>query len=156
MGGLGNKLPASLDSAFIGFTKEGGLWQKYINKTGLLSVKGTLVNTEASVDKGVNIVAADESDIIGVVYDDGIEDGEFIRVVTSGQAQVLLEDGTTATRGYWGRISITQAGRADITTAEPPGGTINAIDAHFREIGHCLESKIAGADVLAFVHLHFN
>jgi len=30
------------------------------------------------------------------------------------------------------------------------------IDSHFREIGHCLESKEAGTDVLCKIALHFN
>ena len=156
MSGMGSKLPASLDSPNIGFTKEGGLFHKYINKTGASSGKGILVNTEGSVDNSVNIVAADEPDIIGAIYDDGVPDGDLVRVVTYGKAQVLLEDSTISTRGYWARISITQAGRADITNAGPPGGGIPEIDEHLKEIGHCLESKGSGTDVLALVHLHFN
>lgn len=137
-------------------TAEGGIAIPLINKTGAPSIKGTLVNTEANTDFGVNTVAADEPDIIGAIYQDGIPDGESVLVVISGAAQVLLEDGTTATRGYWCRVSATQAGRADITNAEPPGGTINAIDAHFKEAGHALESVGSGTDVLATIILHFN
>ena len=76
--------------------------------------------------------------------------------VVSGIAEVLLEDGTASIHGYWARTSITDAGRADITNAEPPGGGIPQADIHFREIGHCLESKSSGTDVLAKVVLHFN
>jgi len=27
---------------------------------------------------------------------------------------------------------------------------------HFRENGHCMESKASGTDVLVWMHLHFN
>jgi hypothetical protein len=137
-------------------TVEGGIVIPLINKTGAVSVKGTLVNTEGSVDMGVAIVGADDPDIIGAIYQDGKADGDEVLVVIAGVAQVLLQDGTISTRGYWARVSATQAGRADITNAAPGGGTIIAIDGHFREIGHCLESKGSGTDVLAKVLLHFN
>jgi len=73
-----------------------------------------------------------------------------------GVAEVLLEDTTTSTRGYWAAISTTQNGRADITLAVPPGGGIPQADRHFQEIGHSLESKPAGTDVLSKIILHFN
>lgn len=137
-------------------TLEGGIAIPLINKTGAISVKGTLVNTESSVDMGVGIAGADEPDIIGAMYQEGIADGEQALVVISGVAQVLLQDNTISTRGYWARMSITQAGRADITNSAPGGGAINEIDAHFREIGHCLESKGSGTDILALILIHFN
>ena len=137
-------------------TESGGIAIPLINKTGADSVKGTLVNTDATIDLAINIVAADQPDIIGVVHQDGVPDGEKVLVVISGVAEVLIEDGTGSTRGYWCRASATIPGRADITNIEPPGGTINAIDAHFREIGHCLQSKRSGIDVLAKIILHFN
>ena len=137
-------------------TPEGGIGVYFINKTGAASVKGTLVNTEASEDFAVNTVSADEPDIVGVIYEDGIPDGEKVLVIVTGIADVLIEDGTSATRGYWCRISETQAGRADITNSEPPGGTISAIESHFKEIGHCLENKVSGTDILCKIAMHFN
>lgn len=147
---IGNGRPSPV------LTLEGGIAIPFINKTGAPSVKGTLLDTEGSIDMGVTIAGADEPDVMGVMYQAGIVDGEWALVVIAGVAQVLLEDSTISTRGYWARTSITQDGRADITNAVPPGGTINEIDAHFREIGHCLESKGGGTDVLALVLLHFN
>lgn len=137
-------------------TPEGGIAIYLKNKTGAPSVKGTLVNTESSEDYSIDIAGADEPDIIGAVYEDGVADGELVLVVILGVADVLLEDGTASTRGYWCRISETQAGRADITNAAPPGGTISAIEGHFREIGHCMESKLSGVDILARILMHFN
>jgi hypothetical protein len=140
----------------IRFTPEGGIGTYFINKTGAPSVKGSMVNTEASVDFGVNLVGADEPDIVGVIYDDGIPDGEEVLVIFQGIADVLLQDSTASTRGYWCRASATQAGRVDMTNAEPPGGTINAIDAHFHECGHCMQSVTAGTDKLARMMMHYN
>lgn len=139
-------------------TKEGGIAIPFINKTGANSIKGTLVNTESSIDMGVRVVQStlDEPDIIGVIYEDGIPDGEEVLVIISGIAEVLIHDGESATRGYWCRTSELTDGRADITNAAPPGGTINAIEGHFREIGHCLETKSSGTDVLVKIVLHFN
>jgi hypothetical protein len=73
-------------------------------------------------------------------------------VVVSGIADVLLQDSTASTRGYWVRTSTTTAGRADATNADPPGLVV----AHMSEIGHCLQSQIAGTNVLARCVLHFN
>jgi len=147
-----------LGNSNIMLTPLGGIAVKLINKTGAASIKGLLLNTEASIDDAVNIVnsTVDEPDIIGVFLESGIADGDLAWVVVQGKAEMLIEDGTISTRGYWCRTSVAQDGRADITNAVPPGGTINAIDGHFREIGHCIESKISGTNVLAKVILHFN
>lgn len=140
----------------IKVTPEGGLAVQLINKTGSPSVKGELVNTTGSLDNSVNLVAADEDEIIGAFYEDGIADGELAWVVFAGIADVMLEDSTIATRGYWCRTSITQAGRVDITNADPPGGGIPQADIHFREVGHCLQSVASGTDKLARIIMHFN
>jgi len=137
-------------------TPEGGLAIKFVNKTGAASVKGTLLEAGTVVDDSVQVVGIDDPDCIGVIYEDGIADGELVWVVTHGKADVLLEDTTASTRGYWCSVSAVQQGRANITLAAPPGGTINAIDAHFREIGHCVQSVTAGTDKLARVIMHFN
>ncbi len=137
-------------------TPEGGSAIRYINKTGAVSKKGTLLEAGTSVDNSVQTVSADDPDCMGVIYNDGIPDGGIVWVVTRGRAQVLLEDGSVSTRGFWARVSVTDPGRADITLAVPPGGTINEIDNHFREIGHSVESVASGVDKLAFVNVHFN
>lgn len=138
-------------------TPEGGIAVQMINKTGGPSVKGTIVDSDPSVDFAVRVCPANNSDATGVIYQDGIPDGKPVFVVVSGMADVLLQDGTASTRGYWIKISATQAGRADMTNPNPPGsGTIAEIDNHFREIGHCIQSKLSGTDVLARASLHFN
>ena len=140
----------------ISITPEGGYLIYLLNDTGSPSIKGELVNTNGGVDNSYIVAPANTPDMIGAVYQSGIADGELVPIVISGIAEVLIEDGTTATRGYWVRISITQKGRANILNATPPGGGISEIDAHLEECGHCLESKAAGTNVLTKIVIHFN
>lgn len=132
-------------------TPDGGLAIPLLNKTGADSVRGTVVEASDTTDDAVKLCEASGDHPIGVVYTDGIADGGTVYVVVSGIADVLLKDSTAATRGYW--VSTADvAGRADATNASPPGVVLS----HFREIGHCIESKGAGSDVLARCVLHFN
>jgi hypothetical protein len=133
------------------FTEDGGIAIKMVNKTGSPSVKGELVESDSTVDRGFNLCEGDDVNCIGVVYEAGVVDGSDCWVVIYGVAQVLLKDATAATSSYWAATSDT-AGRADCTNANAPG----VILTHFQEIGHCIETKIAGTDVLARVVLHFN
>lgn len=135
----------------IRFTVEGGLAVRLVNKTGSNSVKGSLVQIASGTDNAFVLTGSDDVDCVGVVYEDGIADGSECWVVTQGIAQVLLKDTTGSTRGYWAATSDT-AGRADCTNAASPGLVLS----HFQEIGHCLETKGSGTDVLARVILHFN
>lgn len=137
-------------------TKEGGLAVYLINKTGAPSVKGTVVTAFGSVDESFDVALVSDAQPIGIVYNSGVADGGKTLVVISGKAEVLLEDTTASTRGYWVATSTTQAGRADATLAVPPGGGIPELDRHMAEIGHCLESKNAGTNVLAKCIIHFN
>lgn len=143
-------------SDYIKFTDEGGLAVRLTNKTGAASVKGTLVGAGTTVAKSFEINPADNPKPIGVVYEDGIADGELCWVVTAGLCQVLLEDTTAATAGYWVKVSDNDAGRADAQNLSPPGGTITALEDHLSEIGHCLESVSAGTDKLCWILMHFN
>lgn len=140
----------------VKFTPEGGVAVRLTNKTGAATVKGAIVCTEASIDNAFVLEEADGFDPFGVVYESGVADGEDAWVVVGGIAEVLLQDATASTRGYWVRTSTTTAGRADATNAAPPGGTIGALETHLKEIGHCLESKTSGTGVLAKCILHFN
>jgi len=137
-------------------TSIGGYAVKLQNQTGAASVKGTLVEASSGTDLAVNTITADAVDCIGVIYEDGVANGSDVWVVVGGVAEVLLEDGTAATRDYWVRTSETDAGRADATNAAPPGGTVAAIEEHLAEIGHCLETVSSGTDVLCKILMHFN
>jgi len=139
--------------ANIFLTPEGGVATYMTNKTGAASVKGSVVSASTAVDNAF-ILQANEYDAIGIVYEDGIADGSLCRVVFAGVAEVLFLDGVAPVRGYWVYCDATN-GRAN-NLAAPPGGTITAIDNHFKEIGHCRESKSAGTNVLAKSVVHFN
>ncbi|MDD2365163.1 MAG: hypothetical protein PHN84_03270 [Desulfuromonadaceae bacterium] len=137
-------------------TPLGGVAVQLINKTGAPSVKGSLVCPSPSTDAAVRLTETDDIDPCGVILNSGVSDGSDVWVVVSGVAEVLLEDSTAATRGYWARTSITQAGRANITAAVPAGGTITAIEAHMKEVGHSLESVTAGTNKLCRIFFHTN
>jgi hypothetical protein len=134
----------------------GANYNFYINKTGAASIKGTLVMLSASTDDAVDVCSAGAEDPIGVIYDSGVADGSLVRVIKHGKAQVLLQDGTGSTRKNWVKVSDTQAGRADATNALPPGGTVQALEEHLREVGHAAESVSSGTDVLMWLECHFN
>lgn len=134
------------------FTPEGGLAVQYTNKTGAASVKGTVVSASASVANAV-IKQANTYDSIGVIYEDGVADGSPVWVVVAGCAQVLYKDSTASTMG---NICLADAvdGRASDTAN--PGSGLPGTDLHFSEIGHVLETKTGGTNVLVYVNLHFN
>jgi hypothetical protein len=138
------------------FNEKGGVLTSYINDTGANSIKGTTLTVSTSVNDGVKVNSADIPNTMGIMYSHGVPNGGRVWVVTMGPAQVLLEDGTAATRGYWVKVSDSQNGRADATNPFPPGGGIPEIDDHFSEIGHCMEDQSSGTDVLCWVHTHYN
>lgn len=138
-------------------TPEGGIAIKLVNKTGAASAKGTLVEAHETIDKSFETLPADGDDPIGVVYENAVPDGEECWVVISGAAEALLEDGKFAGAGNWVTVSPAQAGRVDAEAAAPPGsGVIAEIQEHFKEVGHCLETKSLGTSVLALCVIHFN
>jgi hypothetical protein len=137
-------------------TPLGGIAIKLINKTGSASVKGELVKANTALADSFILAGVDEAEVLGIVYEAGVADGNECFVIVYGIAEVLLEDSLASTYGHWARTSVTQAGRADITNAAPPGGGIIQIDQHLKEIGHCIESVTAGTNKLAKIVTHFN
>lgn len=143
--------PPIYGSYGVSLSPEGAILRRMINKTGSASVKGTLVSQGGTVARSFIATTGNSADCIGVVYENGIADGEECWIAVGGRAQVLLKDSTAATAGYWVKVSDT-TGRADATVSGPPGGDVS----HWREIGHCDEDVSAGTNKLAYVHLHFN
>ena len=133
-------------------TPEGGYAVRLINNTGARSVKGTVVSTDTAIDKAVRVCVANSVVPFGVMYDEA-DNGKMCWVVISGLAEVLIKDGTEAVKGDWVGMSDAN-GRA--YTAAHSGTTPPETAVHNRELGHCLESKSAGSDVLALIALHFN
>jgi len=123
---------------------------KIVNKTGANSVKGMVVAVSTVTDNSFMVNPIDGDFPMGIVYEDGIADGQETWVTVSGKAQVLLVDAVATTRGYIMVSSSTTAGRVDTTLAIPTPVV------HFREIGHVLESKTAGTNVLVWAIIHFN
>lgn len=142
-------------AAGVGITPEGGLAVKKFNGTGSTSVKGTVIQSDGYANN--SFVAANDNDRnpIGVVYENGVPNSGSCWVVIYGVVEVLIKDGTSASAGYWVKISDV-AGRADITTEIPAGGGIPETDEHFKEMGHCMESVASGTDKLALIFMHFN
>lgn len=132
-------------------TPEGGIAVKIINATGAPSIKGTLISASTTVDKQ-GILQSNEFDTMGIVYESGIANGAEMWIVISGYADVLFKDSTVVTRGYLA-IAADTDGRA-ITIAVPSSNP--TVGEHFKEIGHCLESKSSGVNVLARCIIHFN
>ena len=130
-------------------TPEGGLALRLTNKTGVNSVKGTVVEAHGATDNAFRVCDANSVEAFGIVYEDGIADGSECLIVVGGRCQVLLKDATASTRGNWVEVSDV-AGRADATGASPA-----ASPQHFQELGHAIESKGADTDVLAYIIIHF-
>lgn len=138
-----------LPSVGSGVTPDGGFYITLVNKTGVVSKKGTVVIASPTQDNAVAVAPINSDSPIGIILEDGVADGSQVKVVVSGKAYVLLEDGLVSTHGYWCEVSSTQAGRMS-QLANPNPAT------HWAELGHSLESKTAGTDVLSLVVLHFN
>lgn len=136
-----------LGTGSIGFTQEGGMYETFINNTGV-SVKGTIVVASTTINNGVDIAPANSEMFIGVIYENGILNGLPVKVVVYGKAEVLLKNTLASTRGYW-------CGVSDVTGRMYQMSLVPAAE-HNREIGHSLESKTAGTNVLSLVQIHTN
>ena len=151
----GNTVSSTIGVVAIGSdssTNERGMLVKFINRTGGNSVKGEVVAASTAADREI-IKQANEFDSIGVIAEAGIAEGSEVWVWMNGSvAQVLFKNGVAPVRGYIALAADTD-GRGD-NIAVP---TVSPTEAqHFKEIGHVLEAKEAGTDVLALVCLHFN
>lgn len=129
----------------------GAFMVKLTNKTGADTIKGSVVSCSDAVDNAFKL-QANEFDSIGIVYESGVADGLEAWIIVSGIAEVLWKDGETSTREYVALAADTD-GRA-LNVAVPSANPVVA--EHFKEIGHVLESKGAGTDVLVKCMIHFN
>lgn len=139
----------------VKFTSEGGLAVRMINKTGSASVQGEVLAVSDTTDNGVDLIAVDVPDPLGVFYESGIADGSYAWVVVSGIADVYFVGNTT--RGNIARGFLTADGGSYVAgqaLSEAYPTAPFASDKHFYEIGHVLES-ITGPG-LAKCILHFN
>lgn len=130
-------------------TTEGGFAIRVLNKTGAASVKGTVVIASTATANAVATAPIDADMPIGVMYENGIADGQLCWVVVSGIAEVLFKNTVAPILGGIVFCSST-AGRVDISNSIP------STTVHYREVGHCFEAKAGGTNVLAKCVLHFN
>lgn len=132
-------------------TPLGGLAVKLTNETGANTEKGRLVKTDTATDDAVIYTGIDDTECIGVFYEDGTADGAEAWVVIYGPAEVAFDDNVASARGDW--VETSEAGYAN-SQASPA-----AAPAHFQEIGHCMQTVSAtggGTHILARCMLHFN
>ena len=123
------------------------------NRTGAASIKGTIVTASRDYDSAIMIEDADNGyDAFGIIYQNGVLDGNQVLVIVAGIAEVLIQDGQAVAHGNLMRCSDTVDGRAIPVNIPPPPNQ----DQHFKEIGHCIESKASGTNVLAKCIVHFN
>jgi len=144
---------SSSTSTFI--TDEGGFVISLLNKTGAPSVKGSVVAASATTDEGFRLITVNSPDPIGVVYEDGISDGESCLVVVSGIAEILFVGNTT--RGHLARGFLTADGGSYVAgkaLSEAVPTSPFASDKHFYEIGHVIQSRVGAG--LAKCVIHFN
>ena len=141
-----------IESSKFKLTAVGGLAILLTNTTGANTVAGQLVKADTATDDAVVLAAAGDTECFGVFLDSDIADDAEAWVVVSGIADVAFDDNVAAVHGNWVATGVL-AGYAR-TSASPA-----AAPQHFEEIGHCIESVVAGGGgthILARCVLHFN
>jgi len=134
-------------------THERGFLVKIVNRTGHASVKGELVSCSTSANEEA-ILQNNEYDTIGIAAQTGISEGSEMWVWSIGSiCQVLFKDGQTSTAGNILLAADTDGRAYNISN---PGSGLPAVETHFKECGHVLETKGAGTDVLVLASIHFN
>lgn len=156
--GLNQSLLTTDSPAFnkVKITSIGGIAIQLTNTTGVNTIAGQLVKADPATNDAVILTTGDDLECAGIFLDSGIADDAEAWVVVAGIADVAMEDNTTATRGNWVRVSITEVGYADATNVVAPQ-PIN--QTHFAEVGHCVETVTAtgeGTHILARCVIHFN
>jgi hypothetical protein len=143
-----------LDNNMFRLTPEGGIAIPMINDTGTTTVKGYLVDVSTNITNAFKIAPIDDLDVIGIVYESGITQGNSCYIVIQGYADVYFA--TSTARGNYARLcNSSDTGKANgYAFAENVPTTPFATDNHFREIGHVSESRTGAG--LARCVLHFN
>jgi hypothetical protein len=131
-----------------GFTPIGGLYVTLINNTGNVSVKGTVVSASSS-GKGAVSFATLTTYPIGVICEDGKANGESVKVVIAGIAEILLEEGKAAESGYWCCVS-TDTGRINQYAIKS-----EISEELSRQVGYSLETKANEINQTSLVMLKF-
>jgi len=105
-------------------TADGGVAVQLTNRTGLSSVKGTVVRPSKAYDSSFVKAPGDAIDPCFIVEEDAIADGALCYCVFTGLAYVLLKDGTGVSAGSAVYMSDTpgrvQGNYAGDSTTGPP------------------------------------
>lgn len=96
------------DDGPIGYNEKGGIMTQIKNDTGAASIKGTLITF--SDDNAGDLTPIDAPSTDCVVWEDGVDDGDWMWVVFSGPAQVAYVGATTA--GHMARSCLAADGGA--------------------------------------------
>ena len=145
--GTSGNFSAGVGNSYCKITAEGGLAIQVTNKTGAPSVQGTIVSIKSGVDMCAELTPVDATHCLGVVYNAGVHDNEYMWVVIAGLADVLMKN--DATLGQQCRIPLST------DTGEVAGyamAAAQAATASVYKIGDILETKTA--DTLCKVLLH--
>lgn len=126
----------------------GGYMVQLVNKTGAPSVKGELLSIHASVENAVQKCPADTDSPVGVFYSSGIADGSLAWVVIGGIADVMLVNNTVVNPSY-------HLYAGSVTGRVGASSSVNTVR-HWGEVGHSLQAKAAGTNVLVRAILHWN
>lgn len=134
-------------------TPEGGIAISLLNVSGTTFLKGNLLACSPGTADLSAVLCTSQFDGIGTAYELTPPNKKGF-VTISGVADFLLENGTSAVRGDWLRAS-TVAGRCTPDN-NPAGLGALTVAEHFKEIGHCLETKAGSADAVVKGIIHFN
>jgi hypothetical protein len=132
----------------IKLTPEGGYAVKLTNKTGADSIKGTLVTASPTINSAFSVLPGLNPKILGVVYDDGVADGDECFVVVGGIAEVLLADGEASTNGHYA-LANGVAGRVRTSATLLAASAIVGLSLEYRTPGtdQLLKVALSGARI---------
>ena len=99
-----------MNGNLFAITPDGGFAVWLDNRTGAASVKGLALNISTAYDRSVSLALA-QTDITGLIYSDGVADGQGMWVVIAGLAYALLAATTAvATSGLYMMPSLDNSG----------------------------------------------
>lgn len=141
-----------LGNFFIMLSPEGGILNRYINKTGAPSIKGYVVRPSSTTGQAVDLAEIDSVDPIGAFYESGIPDGGWVWVGVGGRVEVYCT-GNVAFRNFIRVCVAADPGAANGQAfAEIAPTPPLATDKHFREIGHAMGERTGAGLVLVEIH----
>lgn len=137
----------------IMFTDDGGIAIPLINKTGTTTTKGYIAHPSSTTGNAFNYAQINQPDLIGIVYETGVPDGDLCWVVITGKAYVYCTS-DVALEDFIRNRATAESGSDGQAIAEAAPSTPFSTDKHFMEVGHAIGSRTGAG--LALCILHFN